>query len=240
MTRGEKKMDDFRFDIEGQKIVVPVWLVKVGGKYEDQRDVHFRAKYDVAGMDECDTDINKLRQTMLKKITDWYKIEWSLHIMVKTNEHRDNEAQRIYFGYEFYMLGKRPDGRECFTKVPEPWSGGDVFKGEKWRDEQGFWTGKWRPEYRYDTEPRDGRPGEGQEDSHWANRTMNSLLPATVETVNAVLAFEMKLKALGEEMERRFAPAMVKETIGMIQQTFSFPLALPAGPATPEAKDEEE
>lgn len=235
MPRGEKKMDDFRFDIEGQKIVVPVWLVKQGGKYEEQRSVYFRAKYEVAGMDENDTDINKLRQTMLKKITDWYKIEWNLYIMVNTYEYCDREGQHVFFGYKFYLLGKRPDGRECFMEVPEPWSGADTFKGEKWLDENGFWNGKWRPEFRYGLqEPRDGRPEEGQRESNWNNEPMRSLLPATVETVNAVLAFEMKLKKLGEEMERRFAPDKVKDTIGMIQKAFEFPLALPDGPATPD------
>ena len=148
--------------------------------------------------------------------------------MVKTCTHGDNNGRHILFGYDFFAIGKRPNGTECFMEVPEPWCGADTFNGEKWQDEQGFWNGQWRKDCRYSgREPQDGRPKEGRSESSWDHNVTNSLLPATVEIVDAVLAFEMRLKALGEEMERRFAPDMVQETIQQVQKAFTFPLALP-------------
>ncbi len=226
MTRGAKKMDDFKFNLKGETILVPVWLVKVQSDFEDQRKVYFKAKFDKAGFEETDTDINKLRETMLKKIKEWYTIEWSLYVMVRAQAKRTNEWHEVEFGYDFYALGKRPDGTEVFQEVPEPWGGCEMH--ESWLDEAGFWNGKWKKEYTYGREPSVGRPKEGRDESGWDKDVMKALLPATRETVNTILAFEMRLKAFGEEMMRRFSPAYVRGTLERIQGALDFPLALPA------------
>jgi len=225
MTRGQKQLDEFKYELENEQIRVPVWLVRPTSHDEDDK-VYFRAKYGPAGIDETNTDINKLKDTVQAKLKEWYKVDWELYIMVLSNTHEDREKRVVSFGYEFYAIGKRPNGKTCYIEVPEPWDAPKI--GEpKWLNKDGFWNGKWNKEFRYALHnARDGTPKEGEIED-WGSSGMRALLPATKETVNTVLAFEMRLKAFGEEMTSRFSPEFVKGTLGKIQEALKFPLALP-------------
>lgn len=201
--RGTRKIDQFKFRIENEDIVVPVYLIK--GNYREDTTT-FMVKYDKANIEMTDTNIDTLRKNIEKEIRQWYNIDYELFILLKTGHTDNREGQELSFSYKFYAIGKRPDGQQVFTEVPDPDSLNAL---------EATWNGVWGKES-YGHAPHMGKPSTG-EDS-W-DHSVKTLLPATVETVEAILKFDRALRALAAGIKEWFTPDAVMATITRISKS---------------------
>jgi hypothetical protein len=202
--RGTRRIDEFRFRIENEDIVVPVYLIK-GDKYETTT---FMVKYDKANIEMTDTNIDTLRKNIEKEIRQWYNIDYKLFISVKVGHEDSRNGQELTFSYEFYIVGKRPDGQTVHKHVPEPDSLNAL---------QATWDGVWNKNYSYgNSSPCLGEPMIGEDP--WS-KAITTILPATVENVEAILKFDRALRSLAEGIKKWFTPEVIEATIAKISKS---------------------
>lgn len=229
--RGERRIDEWKIEVEGQIIKVPVWIIHSQDRYADVK-VTFRAVHKDSNTRLRNTDINELRKDMEKEVKQWYHIEWELWISVDAGHSRSSGtmgAFNVHFGYDFYAIGKRPDGEQVHRRAPEP----DSFRKHRLHpDETPPWDGEWKDDCRYaDERVYSGLPSTGISESNWSGTHAKALIPATSENAEAVRHFDEMLRKLADEIVKRFEPDNIKDTIMRIGR-------VPSIPMLPEAEDD--
>jgi len=225
--RGTKKVREWKFDIGNETITIPVYMVEDTHPYATDKTVKFRASYQQAGIDVISSDINKLKERFEKEIKNWYEIDSNLFIMIHTGAV-DYSESRLEFGYRFYQIGARPDGEKVHFSVEDP---------KSLDKEKCTWDGVWEKKKGSYSGVIRGEPKIGKETNYGNLRSegVSSLLPATIENVEAALKMKKAINTLGKEMMNRFAPERIIDTFSLITGK-GFSLMLPE--PIPEEKTE--
>lgn len=219
-SRG-KKILDIEWKREGLEIKVPVKAYERTDygpnddkNYRDGKIMKFRAEFKDAGIDVEDTDINKVRKTVMEALDSWYSIKWDLYFMVEISGGRNGQEGNKYkveFEIEFYVVGKDCRGVDRYMRIPRP-------KPEEIRNfSQKFthWSGE---------APHDGTLDVGHKKGEYGNREAitRSIVRATPANVAAADQFIVAMEGLLGKMHHHFAPERIE---ALLQNTA---LLLPA------------
>jgi hypothetical protein len=212
------------FDIEWSRhnitLKIPVKAIPSHDYTTGKNGLTFEAVFADAGIDERNTDINKLKESVFEKLDRWYSIDWDLYFLVTVNggesdygctrlENRTFNRFRIEFEVEFYVVGKDMRGVVRHMRIPRPEKIAD-FKDTRWAGEN----------------PRDGLPETRKfaaSKVYGASKDTRALVKATPGNVAAADRFLATMADLLKKMHDHFSPDVIERTLARASQ-----LLLPA------------
>jgi hypothetical protein len=211
------------FDIEWHRhnvtLKIPVKAIPSHDYTTGKNGLTFEAVFVDAGIDERNTDINKLRESVCGKLDRWYSIEWDLYFLVTVGGGESGYGGKMFsefkidFEVEFYVVGKDVRGQVRHMRIPRPEKIAD-FKDTRWAGESPHdgWPETWK-----------SVPGA----THGSRRDTRALVKATPENVAAADRFLVAMADLLRRMHDHFAPDMIERTLARASQ---FLLPAPKGP----------
>jgi hypothetical protein len=214
VTKGRKIIDRFQvvLDDGGRVISSDVYLVKPRWRKDE---MSFEVEEKESGIRLSESDISALRGKFEKAVRSFNAIKWDLFLLVKAH------AEWCTLEFDWYMVGKRPDGKTVSIKIDEPEA------AREWALKP--WDGSWdvrktlemtRGSYRHVTErlPTTGfRGGRGVQ-------TVEALIPATPENFQAVAFFNHALQKLGRDIVERFRPEKLESSLALLKRAAMMPI----------------
>lgn len=189
----DKRLDVWALTIEGRNVEVEVRMAarSRSSLIHDPGSTYFYAVLpDDLGRIE-DTDIKALRKKTEERLKKDYAADWKLVMQILVGRvgvsYCDCTAG-MSFGVQFYAIAETPEGT-INRRVTER----AVESGDWKTARETVWKG----------EPR-RQEGLGQ---------VSSIVPATKANIAAAEEFTSRLKALHDEVCRRFSPDLVQETL---------------------------
>ncbi len=201
MVRG-RKFDTFEFHINGQRVDVPVRVEK-----DDYGQIKFSAQVDGVGV-FVDADVNALRDKIKGELAEYLTIDWSLWLQIRINEPGYGDRVGFSVGYDFFALGVQKSGKEVCVKVESPvfpLTGNDVWDGT--------WVAKEAVRNRGVIA---GRPTVHSRSVH--DETV-SLVPATIQNVEALRALLRAVEALRGRLDTLLSPEQAEKTLQSVPVT---------------------
>ena len=213
MSERGKKVLDIDWEHEGVRIKIPVKAFTNGEK------MTFRASHAEAGIDEESPDINVIRQAIEKKLREWYKLDWTLYMLVTISgddaSHKGHSFN-VKFETEFYVIGTDVRGTERYMRVPQP--------HEIPASPEHVNVTRWSGEHPCDGRPKTGKCIKGKWDYGRSKHGITTaLVKATPENVRAADNFVKAMERLLLNMHDFFSPEKVLLTFAGASQ-----LLLPA------------
>jgi hypothetical protein len=231
VKRGEKKITTWKFKIDDVPVEVPVFVVEADSeRYGTLKGkMHFTVRFEIgeAVIEKSDTDVERLHTAVEAELKERIQMNGEIYILVEVRGNvpwkKDDEkymsdecSSSIDFQYDFYVIGKKPNGTEFHIEVPIP---------ESVSHTEGTWDGKW-DKLRRKGSAVDGLPTTGFDTyGYHGMKRMKTLLPATVENVESVLRFDNVLRSLSKEMMERFSEKKILKTLSLFGngQTLALP-----------------
>lgn len=200
LTIGDKTYD-FKLLIDRTKPDEPYFIAEYGSS-------------PLAAVRVTDTDLVSLRKKAHDEVIRRLNLSWEPFLYITVKDGRTSEDGEDEFSLEtnfyFVMVGTAPDGTKYHTS------------GSLKLEEGKPWDGTYKQPERLSGSLSSGLPSTGitmsREYSWRASRQtgMQSLVPATPETVEAMRSFNRNLRKLKEQMFERFNPDNAEATIAML------------------------
>ncbi len=230
-TRGERRIQTWEIPAGGTSYKVDVYLVDKRYEYARAGDASvprdakswFRAENEVAALKIEDVNIDKLRKRAEEYVHQWAQIEWNLFLHVNTYAGDGS----VEFDFKWLAVGTRKDGKRVHVEVGTP-HGCRPFCEDKSPEhvhddgvdeEKGTWSGWWRPPTESGWSLREGMPEVGKHRPGYGQGRSHSLVPATPDSFAACWRFKRALEALGKQIEARFSPKLIENTLADIAST---------------------
>lgn len=198
-SRG-KQCAVIQWEKDGRHVTVPIRIVT-------EKDYHgtktakmtFVAACDDPQLHFEDTDIDQLREKVVKELDRLISIQWEMHVLVRIFSPRPNTGRympsaSIGLRYEYVAIGTHTDGSIVHLFVP---------------DSPGMEQGKWDGSRWSSTKPAPGLPTTGEVVDPWEGSQMHCLLKAMPENIVALNNFLKAIETLTEQMHKHFHPDLV-------------------------------
>lgn len=228
MTRGERRISEWDIIIGGTRYKVPVYMLDLTGRSSWQIDESvpkgakscFRAEYRDASLRISDVNIDSLRKRVEAHLEIWAQIEWKLCLYIKTRVG----SGEIEFDYRWIAVGQRKDDKYVHVDVGAPHGclpfcedKSPIHKHHEGVDEEtGEWDGFWEAPERGYGSSQEGMPEVGEPEASYDRGARYALVDATPETYRACWTFEKALESLGKQIQARFSPKHVDNTLADI------------------------
>lgn len=237
---GVKKFTTWDYeDRDGATLHVPVQLVDAtkttsGRLGKDDAKTYFLVQLDNPEIDEQDTDINRLRETVFAKIKEQLKIEWRSMLIVTVDSSRSRLFRKE-------LKAATPDTeRNAHGKLKLSWERVQIAQHGKNKLQRDF-NNYYKP-FGYTKErgekPRevwnrghDGWPtlGAGENHKHRAGRarSVGAMIPDTPENRLALEAISDQIEKLYDGLSKLLNSTRIEETLAKVAASGLLALSAP-------------
>ena len=185
--RGERKITQFAYRVEGQEIVVPVWVV------DGDKRTFFRAIYNPFHIELEDSDIDHLRVSVQAEVDRYAKLDWKPYLYIHSKVDADRQHASQSTTIEGYLIATTADGTELSVRASSPNFDDDLETLMSYP-----WTDK------FAHPPQKGRPKTGpfrwNQYSKGPNDQFGALLPADATSYAKVKRLIAENRASAEHL----------------------------------------
>lgn len=201
LSRRGRKIATWDFTINQVPVEVDVKLRRQRNGASDDEKGEFFVKLE-NGDTVVDTDIDKLRQEVERKLKERMELQWGLFVEITAQRRRGSSSSArgsgVEMSYRYVAIAERDDQEDLYRYV------------DKRKVERGEWEEVHENLHK-------GSPRVGVR-SEFGSRTMTSLLPCTSERVAALESILDRFEALWDMIEERFSPDEAHHTLEQVAQ----------------------
>ncbi len=246
-----KQFDTWRYETpDNQLLEIPVRVVKQSRKGEGRgrgqdkalgtEQTYFQVVLPNYAINEIDTDIERLRQTVWKLLEVPFQIEWKPYLRIEFTAADHNLVFAMWEQWELpekplrhrntdYGVEKEPrlNGKFELSLEIEEWELGTTKDGRQVSRIIGKGGSRWEPEV------RKGWPEVETENGGWFGDRVKVLIPHTAENEAALIEILRNLTVLKARLQTITRPDMIEKHFALAASKFKM---LPAPGPAPKGK----